>query len=149
MDFEQLQVQSLEADEMVASASANLRRLEHELERLGDCLEPGDYAARRGAIEQAELRVAHATAKAQALRDQVDKVREVEAAKLARETAQRLYDTRLSELRQAEAEILSKREAMLQAQRLIPMLEQKRGVLLFEIDQARTRLAQLPQEVVA
>jgi hypothetical protein len=143
--IEEMQAASSEADHDMERQSAILQGLRDQLERISDSDDESEFTARtysdvRARVELQESRVANATAKARGCREALDTAREAEAAKLAREQAQRMFDQRLSDLRHCEADLTSKREAVMQIQRELPLIEQRRNLLLGELDRAKTQM---------
>jgi hypothetical protein len=143
--IEELISSSLLADQELEKQQAALRKLTIELDRTGDTLEPGDYAERCAAIAQQKSRVNTASRIACNRRVELDEARAKESEKLVRENAERTYQARLDELNSCNAEIYATRQTIGELQNRIPMLEQKRNILLFEIDRAKSAV---PKEVL-
>jgi hypothetical protein len=139
---EELTAASMLADEEAERQSAIFRQLESELECDGMSLSSSDYIQLQARCSQQERRVEAAIRKACEKQAALDEARSLESARLAREMAQNNYDARLAELRQTQAEILSKRQALAQLQNELPGLEQRASSLLFSLDQAKTALQQ-------
>ncbi|HLX84839.1 MAG TPA: hypothetical protein VKR59_13130 [Terriglobales bacterium] len=143
MRVEELQTTSSLADQELEKQQATLRKLTLELERVGDSLAPGDYAARRAAISQQESRVSAASRIACNKRMELDAERQREIERLARENAERLYQARLNELRSCDAEIYTTRQTIAELQSRLPVLAQKKNILLYEIDKAKSALPEI------
>ncbi|MGA2978048.1 MAG: hypothetical protein ABSD76_00525 [Terriglobales bacterium] len=142
MDFEKVQVASLEAADEAEKQNSILRQLERELERDTTSLSCADYMSLQARTAQQRERARLATEKAQKLEREVDTLRSREAARMQRETAQRDYDSKMAALNATRAEIESKQRAIRDLQGELPIIQQRQNVLLFELDRAKTALQQ-------
>jgi hypothetical protein len=132
---------SLLADQAEAQ-SAILRKLNLELERTGETLDPRTYSDLRARIELQEMHTATASRKAREKQAELDALRSAEADRLHAEMAQRAYDDKLSALNATRAEIASKRSELARIQNELPLIEQRQNILLFELSRAKTALQQ-------
>jgi hypothetical protein len=137
---EELTAISLLADQEAEAQKTALQQLNQEMEHSGETLEPLDYGNLRSRIEQQEMRAKAASRLACSRRIELGEARSKESVRLAREMAQHNYDAKLAELNAARAEVESKRRALSQLQREIPLAEQRANLLLFSLDQAKTAL---------
>lgn len=140
--LEAMQAASSEADQKAEAENATLRELNRQMEETGERLTVADYSNLSARIEIAEMRAATAACKAQTLQQEVDTLRTAETARLAREAAQRAYDSKLSELNTTRAQITTKQQAIRDLQNEIPALASRQNILLMEIDKVRSALQQ-------
>ncbi len=143
MDFEKLQVASLEADDEAEKHNSILRQLERELERDTTSLSCPDYMSLQARTAQQRERARLATEKAQKFEREVDALRSREAARMQHELAQRAVDDTLNELNATRAELETKRKSLAQIQNELPGLEHQASILMYELSAKRDALQRL------
>lgn len=126
------------ATEQAEKESAALRQLERTLESDATSMTCAAYVELQGRVSQQERRVSEAVARSKKYQAEMDELHREEAAKSARENAERNYQARLDELNSCSAEIYATRQTIGELQNRLPVLEQKKNIILIELDRAKT-----------